>query len=119
MSLRSMRKAARLAASDPPAANAEEPIAYRERVRPRSKIIMRSRIQDHHGVGVRRDTIGCSAHVHRSQRRLRNSILSGRFRCKHVRVAADFAVPSVVTGRLADVSILRLGGRRIEHERAN
>jgi hypothetical protein len=118
MSLRSMRKAARLAASDAPAPNAEEPIGYRERVRPRSKIIMRARIQDHHRVGVGRDTNGCSAHVHRSQRRLRNSTHSGRFRCGCDRVAADFAVPSVIRGQPAEVSILRLGGRRIDHERA-
>jgi hypothetical protein len=62
-----------------PVANAEEPIGYREPFRSRSKIIMRSRVQDHHGVVVRREAIGCSAHVHKSQRRLRNSILSGRF----------------------------------------
>ena len=31
-----------------PVANAEEPIGYREPFRSRSKIIMRSRVQDHH-----------------------------------------------------------------------
>jgi hypothetical protein len=42
---------------------------------------------------------------------------SGRFRCKRDRVA--IAVPSVVRGRPAEVSILRLGGRRVDHEQAN
>jgi hypothetical protein len=51
MSLRSMWRAARLARQKRTVANAEEPIGYRERFRSRSKIIMRSRIQDHHGVG--------------------------------------------------------------------
>lgn len=118
MSLRSMRNSARLAElATHPGGNSEESIGYRERFRSRSKIIMRSRIQDHDGVGVRREAIGCSAHVHRSQRRLR--ILSGRFRCKRDRVATDFAVPSVVRSRPAEVSILILGGKRIDHERAN
>jgi hypothetical protein len=44
-----------------PVANAEEPIAYREPFRSMSKIIMWSRVQDHHGIVVRREAIGCSA----------------------------------------------------------
>ena len=52
MSLQSMRKASAVGGvRHAPVANAEEPNAYRERFRLRSKIIMRSRTQDHHGVG--------------------------------------------------------------------
>ena len=55
MSLRSMRNSARLAElATHPGGNSEESIGYRERFRSRSKIIMRSRIQDHDGVGVHR-----------------------------------------------------------------
>ena len=53
------------------------------------------------------------------QRRLRNSILSGRFRCQRDRVATDFAVPSVARGRPAEEPILRRGRRCIDHEPAN
>jgi len=54
-----------------------------------------------------------------SRRRLPNSILSGRFRCKRDRVATDFAVPSVARGRPAEEPILRRGRRCIDHEPAN
>jgi hypothetical protein len=42
---------------------------------------------------------GRSAHIHRSQRRLRNSVLCERFRCMGGPGYADPAVPSVVRSR--------------------
>jgi hypothetical protein len=61
MSLRSMRKAARLAASDTyPSRTQRSRLGIESGFRSRSKIIMWSRIQDHHGVGVRREAIGRS-----------------------------------------------------------
>jgi hypothetical protein len=120
MCQRSMWKAVRVTPSDThPSRMWTSRLDIESRSEPRSKIIIESRIQDRHRVGVRREALGCSAHVHRSQRRLRNSILSGRFRCKRDRAATDFAVPSVVRGRPAEVSILRLGGRCIDQEQAN
>jgi excisionase family DNA binding protein len=121
MSLRSMRKAARLAASDTrPLRTQRSRFGIESGSDRESKIVMRSRIQDHHGVGIRREAIGCSPHVHRSQRRLRNSVLSGRFRCMSVRAVADFAVPSVVRGRPAEEPILRrVGGVLIMSRRTD
>jgi hypothetical protein len=111
MSQQSMRKTMRLAASDTHRRERMEPIGFIESSSdrgPRSS-----------SVGLRREAIGRSADIHRSPRRLRNSVLSGRFRCRGDRAATDFAVPSIVRGRLAEVSILRLSGRGIDHEQAN
>jgi hypothetical protein len=82
MSLRSTRKAAQLAASDThPSRTQRSQFGYR---------VVPIEVQDHHAVENPRSswcraTPGgyCSAHVHRSERRLRNSILPGRFR-RHV-----------------------------------
>ena len=86
MSQQSMRKAARLAASDTHPSRTQG-ADWVSRAVP-------IEVQDHHLSGVRREAIGRSADVHRSQRRLRNSVLSGRFRCTGDRAATDFAVPS-------------------------
>jgi hypothetical protein len=72
MSRQSMRKAARLAASDTSVAHTAELTGF-ERVPIGPKFIMLLRAP--------RDAIDRSAYVHRSQLRLRNSVLSGRFSC--------------------------------------
>jgi hypothetical protein len=120
MSLRSMRKAARFAAS-----NLHSSRTQRSRLgiesgsdrgpssscRRESEIIMVSRYAERLLVAQRISTgsgVDCESPFF-----LDDSDVSA------TEFATDFAVPSVVRGRPAEVSILRLGGRRIDHEQAN
>jgi hypothetical protein len=96
------------------AANAEKPTGYRERLPSRPKIIMRSRIQDHHGVGWPESLL------------IAQRISTGpggdceaRFFPDDSDVSATDFFRALSEVDPAEVSILCLSGRRIDHERAN
>ena len=116
MSLRSMRKAARLAASNMhPSRMQRSRLGIesgsergpRSSCRRESKIIMVSKYAERLMVAQRMSTgsgVDCETPFFLDDSDVR---------------ATGFAVPSVVGGRPVEVLILRLGGRRIDHERAN